>query len=193
MIPTCRAYAAGASVEDRFVPEKELVQSDWAALVLDQDGDAGTVTQPLPGEEIYLHHGLFSAAECAKLIDAAEAAGFGFTDYPKDYRGNLRLITNDTALADRTWERMKLTVPSHLQHDGGTWKAAGLNPHWRLSKYGLVRLQKRKHVTSAHRYYPGDVFQRHLDSCFAASHSLRSFYTVNMYLCSRTPLRVCDA
>lgn len=33
-----------------------------------------------------------------------------------------------------------------------------------------------------HRYYSGDVFQQHLDTCFTASESLRSFYTVNIYL-----------
>ena len=49
-------------IEDKFVPEKELAMSDWSALVLDGAASADSsvsVTQPLPGEEIYLHyHGL---------------------------------------------------------------------------------------------------------------------------------------
>jgi hypothetical protein len=124
--------------EDKFVPEKELIKSDWSPLVLDSGVVAGagaSVTRPLPGEEIYLHHGLYSAAECAKIIGVAEAAGFGFTAYPKEYRGNLRLVTNDATLAEQTWLRMKSSVPPRLQHDGATWEAVGLNAHWRLSKY----------------------------------------------------------
>ncbi len=156
------------AVEDRFVPEKELIMSDWSTLVLDGASAAASsvlVTQPLPGEEIYLHSGLYSPSECEKLIAVAEAAGFGFTCYPKDYRGNLRLVTNDPALAEHTWQRLKSTVPASLLHDDATWEAVGLNPHWRLSKY-----------------YPGDQFCQHLDTCFTASDSLRSFYTVNVYL-----------
>ena len=111
------------------------------------------------------HYGLYSPSECEKLIAVAESAGFGFTCYPKDYRGNLRLVTNDPALAERTWQRLKSTVPATLLHDGVTWEAVGLNPHWRLSKY-----------------YSGDQFCQHLDTCFTASDTLRSFYTVNVYL-----------
>jgi len=164
---------ANVAMEDRFVPEKEPIMSDWSALVLDSHPSAavlaasasGTATRPLPEEEIYLHHDLYSAAECERIIGVAEAAGFGFTAYPKEYRGNLRLVTNDAALAERTWQRMNNTVPSRLEHDGATWEAVGLNHHWRLSKY-----------------YSGDVFQEHIDTCFTASNALRSFYTVNIYL-----------
>lgn len=140
--PQCEAKPRVA-LEDRFVPEKELVKSDWSPLVLDSSTStlpaesaaaSGAVTRPLPGEEIYLHQGLYSTIECEKIIGVAEAAGFGFTVYPKDYRGNLRLVTNDPTLAERTWLRMSATVPPRLQHDGETWEAVGLNPHWRLSK-----------------------------------------------------------
>jgi hypothetical protein len=126
------------AMEDRFVPEKELIKSDWSPLVLDSGNVAdagGSVTRPLPGEEIYLHHDVFSTAECERIIGVAEAAGFGFTAYPKDYRGNLRLVTNDATLAEQMWMRMKSMVPSTVQHDGTTWEAVGLNAHWRLSKY----------------------------------------------------------
>ena len=44
---------------------------------------------------ITMDYGLYSPSECEKLIAVAESAGFGFTCYPKDYRGNLRLVTND--------------------------------------------------------------------------------------------------
>ena len=38
---------------------------------------------------------LFSQDECARLIASGELIGFGKTDYPKNYRGNLRLISED--------------------------------------------------------------------------------------------------
>lgn len=144
------------ALEDRFVPEKELVKSDWSPLVLDSSTStlpadsaaaSGAVTRPLSGEEIYLHHGLYSKTECEKIIGVAEAAGFGFTVYPKDYRGNLRLVTNDPALAECTWLRMRGTAPPRLQHDGETWEAVGLNPHWRLSKCVCFPIPNWKNIT----------------------------------------------
>jgi prolyl 4-hydroxylase len=85
--------------------------------------------------------------------------------YPKAYRGNLRLITNDQALATLTWQRMQHVCPPTLVFKGVEWVATGLNPHWRLSKY-----------------YSGDVFKEHCDSAFIQSDDIRSFYTVNIYL-----------
>ena len=32
------------------------------------------------------------------------------------------------------------------------------------------------------RYYSGDVFQNHVDTCYHESECVRSFYTVNIYL-----------
>lgn len=150
--------------EDRFVPEKELIKTDWSGL-LDLEHSSGALETPLPEEQIWLLYDLFSETESRKLIAIAEKAGFGFTSYPKDYRGNLRLITNDQRLATQTWLRMKHAIPSTLFYCGVEWEVTGLNPHWRLSKY-----------------YAGDVFQEHCDSAFIQGENLRSFYTVNIYL-----------
>jgi hypothetical protein len=162
---------AKVAIEDKFVPEKELIKSDWSAQVLQSDFSSGSsglalvagasaaIVRPLADEEIYLHYNLYSAAECEKLISVAEAAGFGFTAYPKEYRGNLRLVTNDAKLAEHTWARMKGTVPPRLQHDGVTWEATGLNHHWRLSKYAHSAFALQNNVTISTGTIPATCFK----------------------------------
>lgn len=59
---------------------------------------------------------IFSAAECHRLILAAEEHGFGRTNYPHEYRGNLRLITVDPSLATAIWQRIKHCVCSITVH-----------------------------------------------------------------------------
>jgi hypothetical protein len=41
--------------------------------------------------EAYVIENFLSPDECDRVLVAAEAFGFGVTDYPKSYRGNLRL------------------------------------------------------------------------------------------------------
>ena len=94
---------------------------------------------------------LLTERECDALISAAEMeGGFGYTNYTKSYRGNLRLITTDQSLADRIWERVQPFVPARLAFDGNEWEAIGLNECWRLAKYS-----------------PGDQFKPHVDAAFA--------------------------
>mmetsp|Transcript_30647 Transcript_30647/g.79596 ORF Transcript_30647/g.79596 Transcript_30647/m.79596 type:complete len:542 (+) Transcript_30647:49-1674(+) len=108
---------------------------------------------------------LFSQTECARLLQAAEAVGFGSTNYPKNYRGNLRLITVDKSLADAAWERLRPVVPQTLSLEGETYDAVGLNECWRLAKYRV-----------------GDRFGAHVDAWFEREDGERSLYTVNVYM-----------
>ena len=84
------------------------------------------------------------------LLEASESHGYGSTNYPKNYRGNLRLLATDWDLAEAVWQRLEPLVPKELTLDKKKWDAIGLNECWRLAKY-----------------YPGDVFKGHCDACFS--------------------------
>lgn len=111
--------------------------------------------------------GLFSRAECRRLVARAEERGFGVTSYPKDYRGNLRLITTDRALSRSVWERLRALAPPRLVDAAGrAWVPVGLNECWRLAKY-----------------HAGDKFERHFDAAFVRDRDReRSMLTVNIYM-----------
>lgn len=109
---------------------------------------------------------LFSEQEAKKLLKEAESHGFGVTNYPKHYRGNLRLTTTDQALTDQIWARVQPLVPAVVKTPNGeVWNAVGLNECWRLAKY-----------------YPGDQFLGHCDAAFQRNSTERSLYTVNIYM-----------
>merc|ERR1712194_243522 len=99
--------------------------------------------------------------------------GFGATNYPKAYRGNLRLIAHDESLAALVYERVKAVVPPEVRlphprkgKPDEVWEAYGLNPCWRLAKY-----------------LPGDRFQGHCDTAYSPEHNQDlSMFTVNVYL-----------
>merc|ERR1711907_825189 len=113
-----------------------------------------------------LLRGMFSEQECKKLIEAAESHGFGYTDYPKYYRGNTRLIVTDQSLTDAMWSRVSPFVPKTLEMCGEVWDAVGLNERWRLAKY-----------------VPGDRFRGHVDASYETDCGrLLSMYTVNIYM-----------
>jgi len=90
---------------------------------------------------------LLNEAECARLNQAAEDVGFGRTNYPPSYRGNLRLIVEDRGLAAMLWERIRPFVPEILPVNGAdndgddvgvpsvptVWRACGLNECFRLA------------------------------------------------------------
>ena len=149
--------------EDRLTPEKEIA-SNWAPL-LTPDHVAGPATNPIPGLEVVLLRNLFTADECAALIQASEDAGYGYTNYPKKYRGNLRLLTKDIALTAALWARVRPFIPDTVTLGKTTWRACGLNELYRLAKY-----------------YPSDVFQEHTDANFERNSKEISMFTVNVYL-----------
>lgn len=170
------------------------VATTWARLLT----DAGSLSRPLPArrlregegegacgdeDEAWLVEGLFSAAECASLLAAAEEHGFGITDYEKSYRGNLRLTTVDRGLSEAVWKRLKPLVPAtitltapkklgplhwweHYGEASGVWDSCGLNECWRLAKY-----------------YPGDKFMVHCDQAYERVIGAEmSMFTVNIYM-----------
>lgn len=156
--------------------ENEIEIADPWGHLLSKNGESACMTTyevPIAGEEIYLIRNAFTAEECNALIAEAEKHGFGKTNYRKEYRGNLRLINVDQTLSDVLWERIKHYLPQQVTEDikfrgnykgTQTYKACGLNDHWRLAKY-----------------YPGDQFQSHVDVYFADK-TAKSMYTVNIYM-----------
>lgn len=142
------------------------VKTNWSNIL---DKHVPTLTaRQIDGHEVWLVDGLFSEAECATLLEEAEMHGFGTTNYPKSYRGNLRLTTVDPNLANVVWQRLQPLVPSVLTvgKSDDEWHAIGLNECWRLAKY-----------------HPGDVFKGHCDACFTRVRDVEeSMLTVNIYM-----------
>ncbi len=66
---------------------------------------------PIPRKDVMLIHSCFTSEECVKLIDAAESYGYGRTNFPKKYRGNLRLILDDPSFGDALWRRIRPLIP----------------------------------------------------------------------------------
>lgn len=158
------------------------VATAWAPLL---DPSPPTCAQcPVPEryqhdeERLMLLTNLFTAAECERLIAASESYGFGRTAYPKQYRGNTRLITVDQSLTDAIWQRLKPLMPAELEvrqrhmddysdddQAPTRWNAVGLNECWRLAKY-----------------VPGDRFGKHMDQSFVRDPDEVSMFTVNVYM-----------
>jgi len=135
---------------------------------------AGAAKAYAPGS-LRLISNLLSESECNALIVAAERVGFGRTDYPKAYRGNLRLMATDESLADALWRRLQPHVPHMIERrvlpwkpdsSKEVWEAVGLNERFRLAKY-----------------YPDDRFCQHVDAAFTRFRGVEeSLFTVNIYL-----------
>lgn len=118
-------------------------------------------------KDMVLVENVFSQIESMKLIEAAEELGFGQTDYPKEYRGNLRLTVHDDSLAALVWSRIREFVPPKVFEEGEVpFHVVGLNSCWRLAKY-----------------YPGDQFQCHTDTFYEdEAANQKSMFTVNIYM-----------
>lgn len=113
---------------DKLVPEQQI-KSNWGRILDPSVAAASAITasHPLPGEEVIILDNIFSPVEISLLLQSAEKEGFGYTSYPKDYRGNLRLMTADPSLAAALWTRLKSFVPKHVDFEGQRWVAFGLN------------------------------------------------------------------
>lgn len=148
-------------------PEIEIT-SCWSNLLCDRSAHSNATTCEYLGnkDDILLVHNIFSREECCTLIAESEKHGYGKTNYPKRYRGNLRLMTNDTSLADALWNRMKPYFPEELTEEGHRYKVLGLNTKWRLAKY-----------------FPGDRFGGHIDAFYEdTSKGVKTMFTVNIYM-----------
>jgi hypothetical protein len=152
------------------------VTSDWAPLLdasppktqcenLGGEGSKYDMRQQTGHYGAVLLRELFTEEECKRLIAASEKFGYGFTDYPKSYRGNTRLISTDKGLAEAVWERIRPHVPARLTVDSQDWEAVGLNECWRMAKY-----------------VPGDRFKGHTDAAFSRGADEMSMFTVNAYM-----------
>ena len=108
---------------------------------------------------------IFSPAECNKLIELCEMYGFEDAGYPKGYRSNTRMITNDPVFMQELYARIKQCCPATYKDDGIEWKICGLNERFRWCKY-----------------VKGQLFGMHCDTRFVRNDKEKSFYTVNVYL-----------
>eukprot|EP00035_Acanthoeca_spectabilis_P000083 m.70777 g.70777 ORF g.70777 m.70777 type:complete len:248 (-) comp10032_c0_seq1:1555-2298(-) len=162
-----KGSGAEGDIDDREVPE-HIARVPWKGLLDDQGPDIKVACpDPKKFDQVYHVKGLLSEGECIRLIDAQEKEGFGYTNYRKAYRGNLRLINDDPGLAEALYPRILSTIPTEIvsENDPSTiWKPVGLNTRFRCSKY-----------------YPGDVFGAHVDASFAESRDVVSLFTVNIY------------
>lgn len=150
--------------ENELIRHEKTVVTNWEGL-LDEITPEMTCTMPVEGKEILLLDNFLSKDECLRIIHAANEEGFGKTDYPKHYRGNLRLIASDQGLAARLYLRILNFVPHVVEEDGHKWNICGLNECWRLAKY-----------------HPGDRFGAHVDTFFQKSKTEKTMFTVNIYL-----------
>lgn len=165
------AEKAAPKVASGDLQHEIQVKTEWADCLEESDPDLQA--RQIDNPEVWLIDNVFSTSECATLLKLAEGHGFGATDYPKDYRGNLRLTATDSSLAAAMWQRLQPLVPATLELNGNIWDACGLNECWRLAKY-----------------YPGDRFRKHCDASFARHDTLgnrdalpeESMLTVNIYM-----------
>ena len=152
--------------------DEVTTESDWSQILDDQPPPTALRPHDLGSHyangRLIIAERLFSDGECWRINAAAEAIGYGRTNYQPEYRGNLRLITTDLGLAERLWERIRPLVPEiiSVRAMGRTdkWRATGLNECFRLAKY-----------------YPGHRFGAHCDANFQRSADEKSYYTVNVY------------
>ena len=154
---------------DELVRKEIEVAAEWESIICEEH-DPLTLHTPIENVDVHLIDQLLSGSECEGLLKAAEFYGFGVTNYPKDYRGNLRLTVDDSSLAKAVWKRLESVVPQSVEECGNKYEAVGLNERWRLAKY-----------------LPGDQFQQHEDAYFEDDsggflQGRKSMYTVNIYL-----------
>jgi len=122
--------------------------------------------------------GLLTRRECQKIIAETERVGYGYTSFPKAYRGNRRLQLDDVTgtLAAKIWSGIQSFVPAQLQVDWmpknrlgdyptGRWRAVGCKTRFRFSKY-----------------FAGEHFEKHVDSLQCFGPDRFSLLTVNVYL-----------
>ena len=153
------------------VPKEIEVKTSMGAHVDPLSNYVTEILDPaLESQEIFLLKDVLNATETEKLVQDAEKYGFGFTNYEKSYRGNLRLITYDQSLANAIWQRIKPFVPSTVTERGKVFTVIGLNECWRMAKY-----------------FPPDCFRNHVDAYFATDDPIsgkktKSMFTVNIYM-----------
>lgn len=101
------------------------------------------IVSPLPSTLGYciVIDNFLSASECRAYIERAKTIGFGnaSTDYPPTYRNNDRLIVDDSALAQKLYERLQFIAAGQLSAapsgQSGEWRPHGVNSRMRFCRY----------------------------------------------------------
>jgi len=116
---------------------------------------------------IWTYNNILSSDECKKFVIESEKIGFEKIRGDPRYRTNLRLVVDDTKLADKIWDRVNHLemFQSPVLWKDKKWIPYGLNPLFRFC-----------------RYSNGDFFARHCDGNFVKNENEISIYTVNIYL-----------
>ena len=118
---------------------------------------------------------VLSATECRSIIRAAKLLQFGSLDhvYDKSIRDAERLCVIDQNLADLLWARLQPVIallpemtPFGFVDPRLTWKATGINPCFRISKYQAG----------------SKGFAPHYDSQYCPANEKRSCLSVIVYL-----------
>jgi hypothetical protein len=123
---------------------------------------------------------LFTRTECEELlnIDIKNSFQKANSNYPTYYRNNDRFVMDNSALANKLFQRVKPYLPetieinSSTQSENGCWHVKELNNRLRFCKY------------SANQY-----FHRHLDGIHYQSDSIQSKLTFMIYLNSATEFK----
>lgn len=114
-----------------------------------------------PIKDVTLIPQFFTPNECKMIISLTE------TNELEQLSTRKRLQFDSQELADWWWKRLQPYFNYAIQKDqhGNTWEAIGLNPHFRLARYG-----------------PNDEFSKHEDGYFHLEYNVRSFTTAMVYL-----------
>lgn len=114
---------------------------------------------------------IMSPESCKKLIELTEERGYEDCGYPKHYRSNTRLITEDKKLAELLYKNISRVMPKEYKminprtKINEIWEIYGLNPRFRWCKY-----------------IKGQLFAMHCDAQYRKDYTDMSLYTVNIYL-----------
>ena len=153
--------------KDKESPYEKSITTDFSTILNKSISNHASIIQyPAGNDQEILTLNIFTKVEALELINAAEEVGFGSTHFENTYRGNLRLITFDTHLANKMWDRIKHVFPENLKIGNDDYYRVGLNECMRWSKYPH-----------------GTYFTKHVDgNYYNKSQGILSFYTLNIYL-----------
>lgn len=118
-------------------------------FVLNEHNPAAGKSVDLSPVDGFLVDGLLTAAECARLVQAAEqSGGFAFWDpiggeKRRSVRNADTLEFEDPSFCEALWNRLAPLVPQRVRFGeeneerelAGEWAATGLNPHLLINRY----------------------------------------------------------
>lgn len=131
------------SGEDTASTASTISWVDELRAVRDSDNPGDAVVHAdvrIPGHDAFTLRNVFSFAECDRLIELTERAGYeralinvggGRQRLMRDVRNSWRHMRDDEALADLIWQRVKAFVPEQKRG----CRAVGLNERLRFLKY----------------------------------------------------------